>query len=141
MGRGGNTVIPNVEASEETTMFRMARQMFSAEELARMDEEYEAWKASPAAANAVAGAEARAGVEVFVQKGRRHAVALTRSPQKDGQKKARSSPRNSWLYAPVLPATALARGCHAPRRWIWTGTTPSCPKTRPEGNGGKVKRS
>jgi len=87
-----NTVIPNVKASEvttpefagrvkvfgemiehhakeeETTMFKMARQMFSAEELARMDEEYEAWKASPAAANAVAGAEAKSGVKAFAQK-------------------------------------------------------------------------
>lgn len=32
---------------EEKTMFKMAREMFSAEERAQMDEEYEAWKASP----------------------------------------------------------------------------------------------
>ncbi|KGQ18485.1 Hemerythrin HHE cation binding protein [Lysobacter dokdonensis DS-58] len=32
---------------EEKTMFKMAREMFSAEERAQMDEDYEAWKASP----------------------------------------------------------------------------------------------
>lgn len=86
------TVIPNVKASEattpefagrvkvfgemidhhakeeETTIFRMARAMFSAQELGQLDEAYEAWKASPAAANAVAGAEVKFGVKAFVQK-------------------------------------------------------------------------
>jgi hemerythrin-like domain-containing protein len=32
---------------EEKTMFKMAREMFSAEERAQMDEDYEQWKASP----------------------------------------------------------------------------------------------
>lgn len=86
------TVIPNVKASdvttaefagrvkvfgelidhhakeEETTMFRMARAMFSAEELAQFDEDYEAWKASPAAANALAGAKMKSGVQGVVKK-------------------------------------------------------------------------
>jgi hemerythrin-like domain-containing protein len=35
---------------EETTMFRMVRKLFSKEELASMDEDYENWKDSPAAA-------------------------------------------------------------------------------------------
>jgi hemerythrin-like domain-containing protein len=41
---------------EETTMFKMARKMFSKEELAVMDEEYEQWKGSPKAATALASA-------------------------------------------------------------------------------------
>lgn len=40
-------------SEEETTMFKMARTMFSTEERAQMDAEYKAWKASPAAAKAV----------------------------------------------------------------------------------------
>jgi len=35
---------------EEKTMFKMARQLFSAEELAEFDEQYEQWKATPQAA-------------------------------------------------------------------------------------------
>ena len=35
---------------EEKEMFKAARQLFSSEERAQMDEDYEAWKASPAAA-------------------------------------------------------------------------------------------
>lgn len=34
---------------EEKTMFKMAKKLFSAEELAALDEQYEAWKASPEA--------------------------------------------------------------------------------------------
>lgn len=41
---------------EETTMFKMVRKLFSKEELAVMDEEYERWKASPEAGNALANA-------------------------------------------------------------------------------------
>jgi len=48
---------------EEKTMFAMARKMFSAEELALFDEQYEEWKRSPAARNAVAGAKAKSGVK------------------------------------------------------------------------------
>ena len=38
---------------EEKTMFKMAREMFSAEERAQMDEDYEQWKASPDAERVV----------------------------------------------------------------------------------------
>ncbi len=38
---------------EESTMFKMARSLFSAEERAQMDAQYKKWKASPAAAEAV----------------------------------------------------------------------------------------
>lgn len=86
------TVIPNVKASdvttpefagrvkvfgemiehhakeEETTMFKMARQMFSPEELAQFDEAYETWKDSPGAAIAVTGAEMKTGVQGFGKK-------------------------------------------------------------------------
>lgn len=53
---------------EESTMFKMARQMFSAEELARMDEEYEAWKDSPEASAALMGAKAKSGTKAAVGK-------------------------------------------------------------------------
>ena len=53
---------------EEKTMFKMAREMFSAEELADLDVAYEEWKASPAAAAAVAGAEAKAGLKAAATK-------------------------------------------------------------------------
>ena len=79
-----NTVIPEVHAAEpgtpefagrakvfgefidhhakeeEKTMFRMAREMFSAEERAQMDEDYEAWKASPDAAKILEQEKAKA---------------------------------------------------------------------------------
>jgi hemerythrin-like domain-containing protein len=82
-----NTVIPDVHAAdvetpqfagrvkvfgelvdhhaseEEKTMFRMARQMFSAEERAQLDEAYEAWKQSDSAANLLAGEKAKAGLK------------------------------------------------------------------------------
>jgi hemerythrin-like domain-containing protein len=41
---------------EEATMFKMARKLFSKEELAVMDEEYDQWKGSPDAAAALANA-------------------------------------------------------------------------------------
>lgn len=53
---------------EETTMFAMAREMFSPEELARFDEEYETWKDSPAAAIAITGAEMKTGAQGFGKK-------------------------------------------------------------------------
>ena len=46
---------------EETTMFKMARELFSAQELAEMDEQYESWKSSPAAQAAIAMTEAKSG--------------------------------------------------------------------------------
>ena len=48
---------------EEKTMFKMAREMFSAEERAQLDEQYEAWKRSPAADSAVAAAKAKTGLK------------------------------------------------------------------------------
>jgi hemerythrin-like domain-containing protein len=44
---------------EEKTMFKMARELFSSEERAQLDEEYDAWKRSDAAISLVA-AKARA---------------------------------------------------------------------------------
>lgn len=44
---------------EEKTMFKMARELFSAEERAQMDEQYEAWKNSPAAAEALMAEKAK----------------------------------------------------------------------------------
>ena len=44
---------------EEKTMFKMARSMFSKEERAQMDAQYKAWKASPAATQAVKKAQAK----------------------------------------------------------------------------------
>ena len=41
---------------EEKTMFKMARKLFSAEELAEFDEQYEQWKATPEAAREMANA-------------------------------------------------------------------------------------
>jgi len=79
-----NTVIPEVHAAEpgtpefagrakvfgefidhhakeeEKTMFKMAREMFSAEERAQMDEDYEQWKASPDAAKILEQEKAKA---------------------------------------------------------------------------------
>lgn len=52
---------------EEREMFKMARQLFSAEELAEMDEQYEAWKQSPAAAGVIAGAKGGAGLKAALK--------------------------------------------------------------------------
>lgn len=48
---------------EESTMFRMAREMFSAEERAAMDEQYEAWKQSDEGMAAIAEAAAQTGAD------------------------------------------------------------------------------
>ena len=53
---------------EESTMFKMAREMFSPAELAQLDEDYEAWKNSPAATNALAGSKLKTGVQGMVKK-------------------------------------------------------------------------
>ena len=52
---------------EENTMFKMARELFSAEERAQMDEDYEAWKASDEAANLVIAEKAKAGMKGAVK--------------------------------------------------------------------------
>ena len=51
---------------EENTMFKMAREMFSAEERAQMDEEYAAWKKSPEAASAIAAAAKETGAQAVL---------------------------------------------------------------------------
>jgi hemerythrin-like domain-containing protein len=60
-------LIDHHASEEEKTMFRMARELFSAEERAQLDEEYEAWKASDAAANVIAAEKAKAGVKGVVK--------------------------------------------------------------------------
>lgn len=86
------TVIPNVKASdvatpefagrvkvfgelidhhakeEETTMFKMAREMFSEQELEAFDVAYEEWKNSSAADNAIAGAKMKSGLKATAKK-------------------------------------------------------------------------
>ena len=52
---------------EEKTMFKMARELFTAAERAQMDEDYEAWKASDAAANLVIAEKAKAGIKGAVK--------------------------------------------------------------------------
>jgi hemerythrin-like domain-containing protein len=53
---------------EENTMFKMARELFSAEELAQFDEDYETWKESPAATAAMMQAKTKAGVKAAAGK-------------------------------------------------------------------------
>lgn len=60
-------LIDHHASEEEKTMFRMARELFSTEERAQLDEEYEAWKASDAAANVIAAEKAKAGVKGVVK--------------------------------------------------------------------------
>lgn len=48
---------------EEKTMFKMARELFSAEERAQLDEQYEAWKRSPESAAAISAAKAKTGLK------------------------------------------------------------------------------
>jgi hemerythrin-like domain-containing protein len=52
---------------EEKTMFKMARELFSADERAQMDEDYETWKASDAAANLIIAEKAKAGIKGAVK--------------------------------------------------------------------------
>src|SRR4030095_14995478 len=49
---------------EEKTMFRMAREMFTSEELAQLDEDYEDWKASPDAEQTLMAEKAKAAYAV-----------------------------------------------------------------------------
>lgn len=48
---------------EESTMFKMARELFSAEERAALDEQYEAWKQSDEGMSAIAEAAAQTGAD------------------------------------------------------------------------------
>ena len=53
---------------EEKTMFKLARELFSAEERAELDVQYEAWKKSPEAKSALATAAAETGADSIVSK-------------------------------------------------------------------------
>ena len=52
---------------EEKTMFKMAREMFSLEERAQLDEEYETWKQSATAANLLVAQKTRSGLKGAVK--------------------------------------------------------------------------
>lgn len=52
---------------EETTLFKMARKLFSAEELSSFDEQYEEWKRSNTAAMAVAGEKGKIGIKAAIK--------------------------------------------------------------------------
>lgn len=56
-------MIDHHATEEETTMFKMARKLFSASERADLDVAYEEWKASAAGATAVAAAEVETGLK------------------------------------------------------------------------------
>lgn len=60
-------MIDHHATEEETTMFKMARKLFSAEERAQLDEQYEEWKASNAGASAVSAAKAKTGMKAAVR--------------------------------------------------------------------------
>ena len=53
---------------EEKTMFKMVRELFSADELEQLDAAYAEWKASPAGLNAVAAAEAKTALKSVAKK-------------------------------------------------------------------------
>lgn len=53
---------------EEATMFKMARKLFSPAERRELDVAYEEWKASPAAASAIAAAEVETGIKAVARK-------------------------------------------------------------------------
>lgn len=61
-------MIEHHASEEESTMFAMARKMFSAEELAQFDVDYETWKDSPAAALAMTGSKMKTGAQGFGKK-------------------------------------------------------------------------
>ncbi len=52
---------------EETTMFKMARKLFSANELAELDERYEEWKQSAGSTLAIAGEKGKTGVKAAIK--------------------------------------------------------------------------
>ena len=61
-------MIDHHATEEETTMFSMARKLFTPKERAELDVAYEEWKASPAAAATAMLAEAKTGVQAAVRK-------------------------------------------------------------------------
>lgn len=52
---------------EESTMFKLARKLFSPEELAELDEQYEDWKKSTKAAVVIAGEKGKTGLRAAVK--------------------------------------------------------------------------
>jgi len=52
---------------EERTMFKMARELFSTEERAQLDEDYETWKQSASAENLMIAEKAKAGLKGAVK--------------------------------------------------------------------------
>lgn len=52
---------------EETTLFKLARKLFSAEELATFDEQYEEWKKSNAASLAIVGEKGKTQLKSAVR--------------------------------------------------------------------------
>lgn len=54
-------------SEEESTMFKMARKLFSAEERAELDEQYEEWKRSPTAAAVLTHAQVKTGAKAAVR--------------------------------------------------------------------------
>ena len=61
-------MIDHHATEEETTMFKMARKLFSAQERADLHVEYEEWKQSPAAAAALVAAEAKTGAKAVARR-------------------------------------------------------------------------
>ncbi|MGJ4801872.1 hemerythrin domain-containing protein [Luteimonas sp. SDU82] len=61
-------MIDHHATEEETTMFQMARKLFSAKERSELDVAYEEWKASAAASAAVVVAGAKTGAKAVVRK-------------------------------------------------------------------------
>ena len=53
---------------EETTMFKMARKLFTPKERAELDVQYEEWKASPASKAVMAHAEVKTGLKAAIKK-------------------------------------------------------------------------
>lgn len=61
-------MIDHHATEEEATMFKMAKKLFSAQERADLDADYEEWKNSAAAAAAIAAAETKTGVKAVARK-------------------------------------------------------------------------
>jgi hypothetical protein len=66
-------MIDHHATEEENTMFKMARKLFTPAERRDLDIAYEEWKQSPAAASAIAAAEAETGIKAMARKVTRRA--------------------------------------------------------------------
>ncbi len=60
-------LIDHHATEEETTMFKMAKKLFSTDERAQLDEDYENWKQSDGADIVMAGEKAKAAVKGMVK--------------------------------------------------------------------------